>query len=142
MNLAGRWRIVAMDTWDQDAIDLAGPGFIEFAEDGTGQFGLIAVRGWAAQADDGTLDGHLFFHLGDDSAFHAVPFGHAGDRDRLNVTTTLSQRLLPWWVAPATAAEIRSSSTSGRKRLTGGGRNERVRLTMNMNAGSRCYHSR
>lgn len=93
-----------MDLWDQDAIDLVGPGFIEFDDDGTGQFGFIAVRGWmdcrpgerdgrdlvefswqgydegddvsgrgwAAQAEDGTLEGHLFFHLGDDSACHAV----------------------------------------------------------------------
>lgn len=35
-----------MDLWDRDAIDLVEPGFIEFAEDSTGQFGFIAVRGW------------------------------------------------------------------------------------------------
>ena len=35
-----------MDAWDRDAIDLVGPGFIEFADEGTGQFGFIAVRGW------------------------------------------------------------------------------------------------
>jgi hypothetical protein len=46
MGLTGRWRIVEMDMWDQDAIDLVRPGFIEFDEDGTGQFGFIAVRGW------------------------------------------------------------------------------------------------
>jgi hypothetical protein len=44
--LAGRWRIVEMSGWDRDAIDLVEPGFIEFTEDGTGQFGFIAVRGW------------------------------------------------------------------------------------------------
>jgi len=44
--LTGRWRIVQMDMWDRDAIDLVEPGFIEFAGDGTGQFGFIAVRGW------------------------------------------------------------------------------------------------
>ena len=44
--LRGRWRIVDMDTWDRDAIDLAGPGFIEFTDDATGQFGFIAVQGW------------------------------------------------------------------------------------------------
>ena len=32
--------------WGRDAIDLIEPGFIEFAEDGTGKFGFIAVRGW------------------------------------------------------------------------------------------------
>jgi hypothetical protein len=35
-----------MDMWDRDAIDIVEPGFIEFARDGTGQFGFIAVRGW------------------------------------------------------------------------------------------------
>ncbi|MEC3978739.1 hypothetical protein [Amycolatopsis sp. H20-H5] len=34
-----------MSGWDRDAIDLVEPGFIEFASDGTGQFGFITVRG-------------------------------------------------------------------------------------------------
>jgi len=46
MRLTGRWRIVEMEMWDHDAIDLIEPGFIEFADDGTGQFGFVAVRGW------------------------------------------------------------------------------------------------
>ncbi len=45
-SLIGRWRIVEMDLWDQEAIDLVEPGFIEFAKGGSGQFGFIAVRGW------------------------------------------------------------------------------------------------
>jgi hypothetical protein len=44
-HLTGRWRIVEMDLWDRDAIDLVEPGFIEFTRDGTGHFGFIAVRG-------------------------------------------------------------------------------------------------
>jgi hypothetical protein len=103
----GRWRIAEMDLWDQEAIDLVAPGFIEFGDDGTGEFGFIAVkgwmdcrrgerggrdsveftwqgydegddvsgRGWAVLADDGSLQGHLYFHLGDDSGFRAVRFG-------------------------------------------------------------------
>ena len=109
MSVTGRWWIMEMDMWDRDAIDLVEPGFIEFAEDGTGQFGFIAVRGWmdyrsitregrecvefswegddegdqvsgrgwATLADDGTLEGHLFIHQGDDSGFQAVPFARA-----------------------------------------------------------------
>src|SRR6266542_2118186 len=89
--IAGRWRIVSMELWDTDAIDLVEPGFIEFGPDRTGRFGFIAVqgwmdcreatrdgpacveftwegsdegdqvsgRGWAALADDGTLDGRI-----------------------------------------------------------------------------------
>lgn len=102
-----------MSGWDWDAIDLVQPGFIEFAKDGTGQFGFIVVRGWldcrtveregrpgvefswegvdegdqvsgrgwAALADDETIEGHLFFHLGDDSDFQAELFTTADELD-------------------------------------------------------------
>jgi len=104
-SFAGRWRIVSMELWDADAIDLVEPGFIQFNQDRSGQFGFIAVqgwmdcqeatrdgrpcveftwegsdegdqvsgRGWATLADEGTLDGRILFHLGDDSGFHAIP---------------------------------------------------------------------
>jgi hypothetical protein len=29
-------------------------------------------RGWAALEEDGSLRGHIYFHLGDDSGFRAV----------------------------------------------------------------------
>ena len=44
MRLTGTWRIVEMDRRDIEAIDLVGPGFIEFGRDRTGHFGFIAVR--------------------------------------------------------------------------------------------------
>lgn len=101
--IRGRWRIAAMDEWDRDALDLLGPAFIEFADDDTGRFGFVAVRGWmdcrtltrdgrpavefswegddegeprsgrgwACLLDDDLLVGHLFIHMGDDSAFRA-----------------------------------------------------------------------
>jgi hypothetical protein len=115
MRLAGRWRIVAMELWDADAIDLVGPGFIEFDRHRLGRFGFIAVegqldcrevirdghpgieftwegsddsdpatgRGWVVLTDDDTLDGRIFFHLGDDSGFQAVraePTQHTATR--------------------------------------------------------------
>ena len=99
----GRWRITEMDNWDQGAVDLVQPGFIEFEDDGLGDLGFIAVtgeldcrdanregrpgvefsgqgsdegddvsgRGWAALGPDGRFEGHIYFHLGDDSAFRA-----------------------------------------------------------------------
>jgi hypothetical protein len=45
MSVVGRWRIVDMELWDQDAVDLVAPGFIEFRPDSTGSFGFIAVQG-------------------------------------------------------------------------------------------------
>jgi hypothetical protein len=43
--LAGKWRIVEMDLWDRDSIDLIGPAFIEITADGRGSFRFIAVDG-------------------------------------------------------------------------------------------------
>lgn len=103
MSLVGRWRIVDMELWDRDAVDLVAPAFIEFQPDATGSFGFVAVqagldwrmapregragvefswegfdegdpasgRGWATLEPDSGLRGHLYFHLGDHSGFHA-----------------------------------------------------------------------
>jgi hypothetical protein len=103
MSLVGRWRIVDMELWDRDAVDLVAPAFIEFQPDATGSFGFVAVqagldwrmapregragvefswegfdegdpvsgRGWATLEPDSELHGHLYFHLGDHSGFHA-----------------------------------------------------------------------
>ncbi|MGH9243052.1 MAG: hypothetical protein ACRD29_01790 [Acidimicrobiales bacterium] len=46
MHIAGRWRIGEMDLWDQDAIDLVGPAFIEIGSGNDGSFRFIAVEGW------------------------------------------------------------------------------------------------
>jgi hypothetical protein len=100
--LSGLWRIVDMDLWDRDAIDLVGPAFIEFGPNGTGQFRFIAVDGQLDHRDaepgnprieftwNGTDDGdrvsgrgwaehdvdmirgHIYFHDGDDSGFRAT----------------------------------------------------------------------
>jgi hypothetical protein len=41
----GTWRIVEMDVWDLDAIELVGPALMQLRSDGHGQFGFIAVQG-------------------------------------------------------------------------------------------------
>lgn len=105
MRIKGRWRIVEMELWDHEAIDLLGPAFIEIKAEGDGTFRFIAVegwmdirdieregtpaiefswdgndecnpangRGWAAVTTDGSLRGRIYFHMGDDSSFVAVP---------------------------------------------------------------------
>lgn len=45
MSLLGAWRIVEMELWAQEDVDLVGPGFIEFGDDGLGRFRFIAVEG-------------------------------------------------------------------------------------------------
>lgn len=105
MGLKGRWRIVEMEVWDREAIDLLGPAFIELTSNGQGNFRFIAVegwmdvreverdgrpaiefswdgndemdpasgRGWATVRPDGSLQGRLYFHMGDDASFRAEP---------------------------------------------------------------------
>lgn len=43
-SLVGRWRIEAMEVWGKDAIDLMGPGYIEFDKRG-GSLRFIAIEG-------------------------------------------------------------------------------------------------
>jgi hypothetical protein len=45
VSVTGAWRIVEMDLWDAEAIDLLGPGSIQFGADRTGHFRFIAVEG-------------------------------------------------------------------------------------------------
>ena len=101
--IEGTWRIVEMDLWDPDALDLVAPARIELRRDRTGSLTFIAVeatldvrysvsdgtssaefswdgfdegdpvsgRGRASLYPDGTLRGHLYFHMGGDSGFVA-----------------------------------------------------------------------
>lgn len=41
----GSWRITSMELWDQDAMDMEVPAFIEFTPDGMGRFQFILVQG-------------------------------------------------------------------------------------------------
>ncbi len=99
----GKWRIVEMEVWDQDYVDMEVPGYIRIDSDGTGrfQFGLVSGvmdgrveqcgnalrfdfswsgqdendpvcgRGWAVN-ENGELNGRIYLHLADDSAFLAT----------------------------------------------------------------------
>ena len=44
--LIRNWRIVEMELWDPEDVDLVGPAFIEFRANGQGEFQFIAVRGF------------------------------------------------------------------------------------------------
>jgi hypothetical protein len=47
---------------------------VEFSWQGSDEGDDVSGRGWAALNPDGTLEGHIYFHLGDDSAFRAERF--------------------------------------------------------------------
>jgi hypothetical protein len=61
----GRWRIVQMEQWDQDYVDMVAPGHIAFKKDGTGQlhFGCVETEldwrfeaGWTYLSPDEALN--------------------------------------------------------------------------------------
>ena len=77
--LVGEWRIVDMELWEADAIDLVGPAFIEFQRDGGGSFRFIAVEGWmdVRPADHLGPTGVEFSWDGEDEMDHASGRGWA-----------------------------------------------------------------
>ncbi len=98
--LAGKWRIVEMELWDREFIDLLGPGYFAFDDEGSGEFRFGAVTGvldcgyatasihftwegndemdeasgdgYAELQDNGSLNGKISFHHGDKSSFIAT----------------------------------------------------------------------
>ena len=97
----GKWKIVEMEQWDQDFVDMDSPGHVTFKQGGTGQpaFGCVEAeldwrfeaetervefafsgfdegdevtgRGWA-KADGARLTGRMVFQQGDESGFAAA----------------------------------------------------------------------
>ena len=74
MSIAGRWRITEMELWDQEAMDLVEPAFIEFGEQGSYQdtsqlknaielvqntskpLVITYVHGWQNNAESGDVE--------------------------------------------------------------------------------------
>ncbi len=105
-SFVGCWRIVEMEQWDQEFVDLVSPGHITFTGDGRGElhFGAVDVsldwqvdgkgnrvdfsfegfeegdevsgRGWA-EVNGRRLTGSIAFHQGDESGFVAEKAGKA-----------------------------------------------------------------
>jgi hypothetical protein len=91
VTLQGKWRIVEMEAWDKDFLDLVEPAYIlfgqtsgEFAFGGVGDSDAIDFDwdgademdeargdGWAELQNDGSLVGEITFHNGDESGFIA-----------------------------------------------------------------------
>jgi hypothetical protein len=42
----GTWRILEMELWDEEYMDLVVPAYMRFDEDGLGEFQFGAVHGW------------------------------------------------------------------------------------------------
>lgn len=79
MSVVGRWRIVEMELWDREDLDLVGPAFIEFGKDGLGHFAFIAVEGCmdCREARGDGRSGVEFFWDGSDDCDRASGRGWA-----------------------------------------------------------------
>ena len=67
----GRFGFIAVTGWIDCRSAGTGRSGVEFSWEGTDDGDQVSGRGWAALQDDGLLHGQLYFHLGDDSGFHA-----------------------------------------------------------------------
>jgi hypothetical protein len=102
MTIKGRWRIVQIPDYDADYPDMMEPAYILFEADGSGEFAFGCVtggiwgagdgdsvdfswqgndemdeasgNGWAELQSDGSLNGEICFHRGDEVAFIARPW--------------------------------------------------------------------
>jgi hypothetical protein len=95
--LIGRWRIVQMDLWDRDALDLVESAYFEFDDRGRGCFGFIAVEGdldcryadvdgrsrvdftWEGDDEGDACSGRGWAQLERDGSLRGHFFFHAGD---------------------------------------------------------------
>ena len=106
-DFTGRWRILEMDLWDRDALDLVAPAFIEFSPDHTGGFGFIVVTGWIDWRRAGTgrsgiefswegsdegdqVGGRGWAELHDNGVLHGHIYFHLGDDSGFRAERTLS----------------------------------------------------
>lgn len=71
----GQFGFIAVRGWmDCRTDDRGGRTRVEFSWRGEDEGDDVCGRGWAALMEDGTVSGHVFVHLGDDSGFRAVPW--------------------------------------------------------------------
>ena len=102
MTIKGRWRIVQMPDYEAGYLDMMEPAYILFEDDGSGEFAFGCVTGgiwgagdadavdfswqgnhemdeasgdgWAELQPDGSLNGEICFHRGDEVVFVARPW--------------------------------------------------------------------
>ena len=102
MSMQGQWRIIEMEVWDKDFLDLMGPARIAIDARGQGKFSFGCVNGafsalgvegslisrWTGNDEmdeasgeisidlepDGSLTGEICLDDGDESEFRAVPW--------------------------------------------------------------------
>jgi hypothetical protein len=71
----GQFAFIAVRGWlDCRPAERDGRSGVEFTWEGVDEGDQVSGRGWVVLVDDEAIEGHVFFHLGDDSTFRAEPF--------------------------------------------------------------------
>ena len=142
-NIIGRWRITEMDNWDQEAVDLVQPGFIEFDDDGLGSLGFIVVTGEldCREADRDGRPGAEFSWQGSDEGDDVSGRGWAAPNPmaRSRVTSISTLVMIPR-SEPSDSAE--SSSEQCHRSCGGGSACHRRAATARYQTTSGCAPTR
>jgi hypothetical protein len=70
----GQFGFIAGRGWlDCRPVEQDGRVGVEFTWEGVDEGDQVSGRGWASLVDGETIEGRVFFHLGDDSSFRAKP---------------------------------------------------------------------
>lgn len=71
----GHFAFIAVRGWlDYRPAERDGRPGVEFTWEGVDEGDQVSGRGRASLVDDAIVEGHLFFHMGDDSSFRAEPY--------------------------------------------------------------------
>jgi hypothetical protein len=77
----GSFGFIAVQGWmDCRKAEIEGRPGVEITWEGTDEGDQVSGRGWASVHADGSLFGHIYFHLGDDSGFRAKQVRASGSR--------------------------------------------------------------
>lgn len=94
---SGEWKIIEMELWDQEYIDLVEPGYFYFDDDGMGEFVFGTVNGtidaridsvngkvrleysWEGDSDNDEACGRGWFECSENSKLYGKIFIHNGD---------------------------------------------------------------
>jgi len=100
----GKWKIIEMEQWDQDYIDLVEPGYIELYKDNLGEFVFGTVKGfidfrtkkvhgkekvefsWEGTSEYDPVCGRGWFELSDKNKIQGMLFVHNGDESWVKAT--------------------------------------------------------
>lgn len=80
--LHGEFAFIAAHGWmDCREIEKDGRAGVEFTWEGSDAGDPVHGRGWVLMVDETEIEGHIYIHLGENSAFHAKPYDRFSEKE-------------------------------------------------------------